>query len=584
MKIKTQWNLGLLYKSDKDPQIEKDLQDIENTYISFEKKYKNKAFTASPVILARAIKDYEKLVEKTGGSKPWWYFALKGDLDSNDTKAAANSTKFDQRLAMASNRIKFFRMEIAKIPVNKHQQFLKHPALKNYSYFIERIFIVARYYLTLGEEQLEDLLSQPSYSMWVDATQKLLNQQVVKHKGKEMPIVEAMNKESFLPKLERRKLHIEIYKVLRSISQAAEAEINAIYNYKKVMDERRGFAQPYSATLIGNENDEKSIEAFIALVTKNFHIAQRFYKIHAKLLGDKKVTMADRNASVGEISTKFDFPTSVEMLRTSLENFDPEFKNIFDEYLQNGQIDVYPKKGKKGGAYCWGMGKLPIFVLLNHVNEVRSLEVLAHEMGHAIHGEMSATQPVLYDGHTFATAEVASTFFETVIGDEIEKKLSKKEQIIHLHSKLSGDMASIFRQIACFNFENELHNRIRNDGQLSKEDIAKLMNKHIKSYVGPAVEVTEDDGYIFVSWSHIRRFFYVYTYAYGQLISRALYENWKEDKTYAAKIKQFLKAGKSMTPEDIFKSIGIDTSKMSFFEAGLKGIEKDIERLEKLVK
>ncbi len=120
--------------------------------------------------------------------------------------------------------------------------------------------------------------------------------------------------------------------------------------------------------------------------------------------------------------------------------------------------------------------------------------------------------------------------------------------------------------------------------QLSKTEIAVLMNKHFKSYIGPSVDLSEDDGYFFVYWSHIRRFFYVYSYAYGQLISRALFEKWKKDSTYIEKIDQFLSAGRSMSPKDIFKKIGIDTSDPSFFETGLKAIDADITRLEKLAK
>jgi oligoendopeptidase F len=147
-----------------------------------------------------------------------------------------------------------------------------------------------------------------------------------------------------------------------------------------------------------------------------------------------------------------------------------------------------------------------------------------------------------------------------------------------------GDMSTIFRQVACFNFELELHNKIRENGQLSKIEISNLMNKHFKSYMGPVFDIKDDDGYFFVTWSHIRRFFYVYSYAYGQLISRALFENWKKDNSYIEKIDQFLSAGKSMSPKDIFKNIGIDTSDPSFFEAGLKAIDADITKLEKLAK
>lgn len=582
MKIKTSWNLKLLYKSDKDPQIEKDLKNIEDACISFEKKYKNKPFTASPESLAKALESREDLNLVISDSKPWWYFALKTDLNSDDVKSNALATKYEQRITEATNRIKFFALEVAKIPLKNQKEFLKHISLKPYYYALSRIFARAKFNLSEGEEQLEDLLSQTSYTMWVDVQQKLLNRQTVKHKGKEIPIVRAIAELADMPKNDRREVYEKINAALESVSHMAEGELNAIYNYKKIMDKRRGYEKPYSATILGYENEEKSIESFVSLISSNFKIARRFYALHSRLLGEKKITLADKSVNIGKIKTKFDFQTSVSVLRSVLGKIDKEYLDFFDKFLSNGQIDAYPRKGKKGGAYCWGMGQLPVFLLLNHVNDVRSLETLAHEMGHAIHTELSKRQPPRYQKYSTATAEVASTFFEQMISDEIEKRLPEKERIVLLHHKIMGDISTIFRQIACFNFELELHEKIRNGGQISKDKIADMMSKHLKSYLGKAVKVTRHDGYFFVYWSHIRRFFYVYTYAYGQLISKALYEKWKQDPSYAEKIKQFLNAGRSMSPEDIFKMIGIDTSKASFFEDGLKSIEKDIARLEKL--
>jgi oligoendopeptidase F len=205
-------------------------------------------------------------------------------------------------------------------------------------------------------------------------------------------------------------------------------------------------------------------------------------------------------------------------------------------------------------------------------------------MGHAIHAELSKAQPPIYRGHTISVAEVASTLFENFVFDEIFEKLSEKEKIVALHNKIEDDIQTIFRQIAVFNFENELHETIRDRGDMSKEDIAGLMNKHMKSYLGSAFKLQPDDGYFFVAWSHIRRFFYVYSYAYGQIVSRALYAKYKQNKNYLKKIEEFLKAGGSKSPEAIFRDIGIDTSDPKFFEAGLKNIETDIERLEKMLK
>jgi oligoendopeptidase F len=204
-------------------------------------------------------------------------------------------------------------------------------------------------------------------------------------------------------------------------------------------------------------------------------------------------------------------------------------------------------------------------------------------MGHAIHTEFSKKQPSQYRHYSTATAEVASTFFEQLVTEDLMTGLSDDEKIVLLHNKTMGDVSTIFRQIACFNFEKELHEKIRSNGQVAPDAIAELLQTHLKSYTGKSMEVTKDDGYFYVTWSHIRRFFYVYSYAYGQIISRALYEKWKVDPSYAEKIEQFLSAGRSMSPKDIFKSIGIKTDK-AFFEAGLKGIEADIDQLEKLSK
>jgi len=169
-----------------------------------------------------------------------------------------------------------------------------------------------------------------------------------------------------------------------------------------------------------------------------------------------------------------------------------------------------------------------------------------------------------------------------LVFEQIFGKLSDQEKIVALHNRINDDMQTIFRQIACFNFENELHKTIRQKGGMSKEEIATLMNKHMSSYLGPIVKMKDLDGNYFVQWGHIRKFFYVYSYAFGQLISKALYAKYKQDKNFIKKINQFLSAGGSNTPENIFKSIGIDVTKPDFWTEGLKTINDNISRLEKL--
>ncbi len=582
-KFKTEWNLGLLYKSDKDPQIEKDMQAIEKACTDFEKKYRNKNFTATPQTLLQALKAHDEL-EKIIINKPLWYFSLKKDINTSNTSVTAQITKLEQRVSLAANKITFFSLQIGKIPKKDQKKFLEYKPLASYKYMLERVFAAAVYMLSEQEEQLENLLSQTSVAMWIENQEKLLNEQTVLFKKEQIPISKAQNLIKTLPKKERRELASQVNEKLKSVSFFAEAELNAIFNYKKIMDERRGYQRPYSATVLGYQNEEKTVLNLVAIIEKHFSISKRFYKLHAQLLGEKKITYADKDVSIGAIKKKFTLDHAVDLVTRSFNKIDPKYSKYLSTFLKHGQIDVYPKMGKQGGGYCAGYGDLPQFILLNHVDDLYSVETLAHEMGHAIHTELTRKQPLYYRDYSYATAEVASIFFEQLVTDELTLELSEKEHLVLLHSRLCRDIAVIFRQIAFFNFELELHEAVRKEGHISKEVIASLLVKHFRSYLGDTVSVADEDGYLFVAWPHLRYFFYVYTYAFGLLVSRSLYENWKKDPTFSAKIEEFLEAGGSASPEDIFKKIGIDVTNPAFFESGLKAIEADIKKLESLAK
>ncbi len=446
------WNLGLLYKNEKDPQIEKDVRDIEKAYSAIEKKYKNKDFTKTPKDLLVALEDLEAINKTLSKKNPSLYFALKTDLDSSDQYAQAMETKISQRLTIASNKVTFFDLKIGKIPKKEQKAFLTYGPLAPFKYQLQTIFEQAKYNLSEKEEQLANLLSQTSYSMWVDSQQKLQSQQTVEHKKKQLPISQAISTVADLPKTERRLLHSKVNTALKEISFFAEAEINATYNFKKVMDIQRGYKTPYESTVVGYENDEKTIDALVESVTKHFPISHRFYTLHTKLIKEKRLTLAERNTKIGSINKKFTFDNTFTIVHKAFSRVGEKYATYLDVFLKNRQFDVYPMKGKKSGAYCWGSGELPTFVLLNHTDDIRSVETLAHEMGHAIHTELSKNQPPRYQHYSTATAEVASTFFEQLVNEELEAELSDKEKIILLHNKVMGDISTIFRQVACFNF------------------------------------------------------------------------------------------------------------------------------------
>lgn len=582
--IKTEWNLGLLYASPKAPQIEKDVQKIEKNYIDFANTYKDStSYTENEDALFASLQDWEAVSKNSMGWKPLMYFNYLSDLDAENKYAQSQLNLLQGRLTKAANDILFYELKLGKISAENQLKFLKNSKLAPYHRYLKVIFDTSKYNLSEPEEKIMSLQSQTSYTMWINATEKHHAQVMIPFGKKSIPLSEAVFIVPQLPKKQRYELSDSIMKTLKSTAFLDEAEINAIYTNKKIHDELRGFEKPYSSTILQYQNELPVVENLIGTVTKNFRVSHKFYRLKAQLMGEKTLRYPDRGADVGKTSKRISLQDAIMFIQKGFEPAGKKYVDIFNSYLKNGQIDFFPRKGKKGGAYCWGSGENPTFVLLNHNDSLDSILTLGHEMGHAIHGELSNSQPELYKNYTTSVAEVASTLFENFVFDEVFKTLSDREKIIALHDRLNDDIQTVFRQIACFNFELELHTLIRTKGGASKEEIAKLMNTHMAAYLGPLFKLAEDEGYYFASWGHIRRYFYVYSYAFGQLISKALYERYKKDPSYMSEIEKFLSAGSSMSPEDIFRNIGIDPSDPSFFEEGIRSIEKGIDSLQALI-
>lgn len=585
-KIKTEWNLGLIYKSEDDPAIENDIKKSEKLCDDFALKYdvEDKAYLRDEDAMLMALTDFEKMMLETD-SGPLSYFYYLKDLNASHKKAGERIALFENRLTKSFNKIAFFEISIGQIKKDMQDRFLQSQKLAHFKVLLKRIFDDAKYCLSVPEEKIMGLKSLPAYDMWVMANEKFLSSRTVVFKGKKLPLSRALNMIQSLEKASLRKeLSSLVNKVLKEVSDFSEAEINAVFTNKKINDELRGYSHPYESTVRGYRNDPKVVENLLKIVTEGFSISQRFYKLKAKLLKQKKLKYCDRSAKIGKIKKDFSFDYSINLLKQIFGKVDEELSLILDRYSQNGEIDAFPKLGKAGGAYCSGSFKLPVFILLNHIDDFHSFTTVAHELGHAFHTEFSRSQGILYHGYSMSLAETASTFFESIAISEIFDSLSHKEKVIVLHDKINDDIATIFRQIACFNFELDLHKSIREKGFLGKDEIAELHNKHMKAYLGPIFDIEKDDGYFFSTWSHIRRFFYVYSYAYGQLVSKALLKRYREDKSFWKSIKQFLSSGGKADPEEILREIGIDLSSSDLFREGLEEIKRDIGELEKLVK
>ncbi|MDR0607462.1 MAG: M3 family metallopeptidase [Candidatus Peribacteria bacterium] len=135
-------------------------------------------------------------------------------------------------------------------------------------------------------------------------------------------------------------------------------------------------------------------------------------------------------------------------------------------------MDVYPGKGKRGGAFCSDTSKsLPVYLMLNYTGKIRDVSVLIHELGHGINAILQRKQNALNYGATISTAEVASTFFENLLIRKLSSDLTGEELLSFRMSTLDDMVSTIQRQVACFRFEQNLHKTFRRKGYLPAEKI-----------------------------------------------------------------------------------------------------------------
>ncbi len=322
----------------------------------------------------------------------------------------------------------------------------------------------------------------------------------------------------------------------------------------------------------------------VKTVSANFKIAKDFYRLKARLLGKKRLKYHERNVEYGNLNYKLDFNKSFELVKNTFTRLDPELGVILESYFKNGQVDVFPKKAKTMGAFCaMGNKKDKTFILLNHANSIQNVLTMAHEAGHGIQFDLTRnTQNALNFSFPMCTAETSSTFFEDFVLQEIEKNVNKKSRLELLMMKLNDDISTIFRQIAFYNFEKEIHLEFRSKGYLSAKEIGKIFKKHMLSYMGKYVEQPKDSENWWVYVSHFRNPFYVYSYAFGLLVSKSLQAEVKKNPKRISDVKKFLSVGGSISPENALRGLGFNINTSAFWNKGIDEIKKSLAEAKEL--
>jgi oligoendopeptidase F len=520
-----------------------------------------------------------ELLERAGS-----YAYLRFAADTTDPANGARMQHVQERTTAVTTQLIFFDIEWTSLPGEQAGALLAAPGLEFARHHLEN---ARRYREHLLSEPEERALSEKSITgagAWARLFGELLSSIEVSIGDEAVTLEEALSRLSAPDRAVRRAAAEGVTAALAPGLRTRAFIFNTLLLDKAVDDRLRHYDHWLASRNLANEASDESVEALVSAVRARYDLAQRWYRLKARLLGLDRLADYDRSASVVGEDERVEWDDARRIVLDSYASFSPELASVAGEFFERRWIDAPPRPGKQPGAFCmYTVPSVHPYVMLNYTARRSDVLTLAHELGHGLHAYLSRPQGVFHQGTPLTLAETASVFGETVtFGRLLEAASTAESRLGLLAQSIEGAIATVFRQTAMNRFEHLAHNARRGEGELSVERIGELWAESQRELFGDAVEVTE--GYK-SWWSYIPHFVntpgYVYAYSYGQLLALSVYRQYEEQGSdFVPRYLHMLSSGGSMAPEELGKIVGCDLADPGFWDGGLALIEKQVDAAE----
>ena len=583
-KIK-KWNLDELFTGFDSPELNAAFDNVEEQVASFEgarNKLKPDIDPETFLDVVRASEATSKIVNRI-----YAFAGLSFAEDTQNQNAQSLMGRVQQFVAEMQNRILFFNLWWKDVDDTNAERLMN--ASGAYRYYLEEMRHFKPHTLTEPEEKVVNLKDVTGSNALINLYDAITNRYVFKLKlnGKVQELTRAQLQpyiQGSDPKL-RAAAYQEMYRVYGEdgpiLGQMYQTRARDWHNENINM---RKFKSAMSVRNLANDVPDEAVNALLEVTKKNAKVFQRYFKMKAKHLGVSKLRRYDIYAPVAKSDKAFDFNAAANMVIESFSAFDPKIGELARRVFDKDHLDSEVRKGKQGGAFCASINPEDTpFVRMNYTGRARDVATLAHELGHAIHAMLASHHTTFTFHSSLPLAETASTFGEMMLTEKLlseEKDESVRRDI--LFKQMDDAFATILRQIYFALFEREAHEMVQKNASVDELSAAYLAN--LKEQFGDSLELSDDFKWEWVSIPHIYHTpFYVYAYAFGQLLVFSLYEQYKaEGESFKPKYLKILSAGGSEAPAKILADAGVNIRDAKFWQGGFDVLSRMVDELEKL--
>ncbi|MCS6624780.1 M3 family oligoendopeptidase [Roseibacterium beibuensis] len=584
------WDLSDLYGSREDPRIEADLERARALVGELNAlQGQLAAARGEPAVLGerldRAVSRYEQASDLLGALGA--YAFLAASTDRNDAGAQGFEATVREKITVIATPTVWVTLEINQLEEAEIEAALAaQPEAARWRPWLRRVRAMKPHELS---QELETFLAErgPISAQWPRLFDETLAAMKVKAGKDELTLAEALNRLSD-PKGERRKAAaLGLNEALGARVQTMALVLNTVAADHALEGRWRGFKRPADSRHLANEVDGEAVDAMAEAVADAYpRLSHRYYALKAKAMGKAKLDQWDRNAPIDTTAPRgYDWTQGRELVLESFSDLGGEFADRARRFFDKPWIDGRARPGKQSGAYAHPVtsDRHP-YVFLNWMGERRDVLTLAHELGHGVHQTLAAGQGSLLADTPLTLAETASIFAEGLTFDRLLKTAPKAEQRGLLAGRIEDGLNTVIRQIAFHRFETRFHDE-RAAGELSVERIGEIWLEEMGGSLGPAV--TLNPGYEHW-WSYVGHFvhspFYVYAYAFGDLLVAALMETRAKDPAgFTPLYRELLAGGGSKGYIEALAPFGLNPRDPAFWTIGTKRLEGLIDRFEALV-
>ena len=582
------WDLSSIYSGVDDPQIDLDIAEFTRQAEAFHASHKGKLAET----LGHAISDYSEL--EMLSAKVMVYLFLQQSLDVTNELVKAKVAEARKAMSQVQGEyLTFFELELVALDdAVLAKWYARNEVAAKHRPWVEQQRIFKPHLLS---EPVEGALTKRSPfgpSSWDEFFDECEADLRFELEG------ETRNLTEMLDVLTNSKDAARRAEAQRAINEGlggyfakySAQTLYVIVGKGAVEDKERHYSHPMEARNKENRIPDAVVDALHNAVRNAASpLARRYYRLKAELLEMKTLKWSDRNAPMPFADTTVvPFEKAMSTVLAAYESFSPTLTGIIREFISARHIDAPATEGKRGGAFNYSVvlpGNLPhAFTFLNYLGSNHDVMTLAHELGHGVHGILAGeAQGALMFHPPIAYCETASVFGEMTTFSFVKQQLAEKGDrsalLALLCQKIEGMLNTVVRQIGFSNFERRVHGmdaayaEWREPKKLSVAELDALWLATAQELYGEEGEVFtyENTSHLWAYISHFHRPFYVYGYAFGELLTQSLYaQRARLGVRFEPLYLDLLRSGATKDVTELLAPFGLNPTQETFWAEGVR--------------